>query len=308
METDTPITFWILVATMTVIVIGVVVGFAIVIRNVNVKIQTNQDMISTAVTQDEANLNKLGLQLDAEINKEIGDANVKINQTLKQTNAHIDKVNDVATSGIAKVQSQLDKLVSGQSAFQSLSVGPAQIVRDQNGNMNFNAGPIFTVTSSNLLLGLKQGTNPYMLSADNNSNLSLSGPGMFVPPSSGLGWQTGAGINQSSTGPLRMYAPASNPAAYIGLGFANATTSSANATNTIYDDTIQIRNKAATNKTANQVTIAGDLVVSGNMQSPYMTVLQEQITALQAATQQAQAKANLAYNSAMTVLQEQRRI
>lgn len=297
-EAPTPILFWVVIAVMVSIAISVIVGFAIVIRNVNTKIQTNRDMISTAVTQDEANLHKLGLELDAELNGEINKANIKTNLALQQVNTRIDKNNDVATTGIAKVQNQVNSLISGQSAFQSLSVGPAQIVRDQRGNMNFNAGPIFTVTSSNLLLALKAGSsNPYIFSSDSRSNLNLTGPGQFVAPNGGIGLGA-AGISQQATGPLRMYV--SNPASYIGFGFNNS--------NDTYTDTLKINNRAVNGTTNDTVAITGDLIVSGNVQSPYMTVLQEQIAALTATTANAQAKANMAYNIASMVAQEQHKI
>ena len=316
------IMLFVIIAIMTTTIIGVIVGFAIVIKNVNSKIQTNQEMISAAVVQDEINLKQLGLKLSADLNKELGDASTRTIKSLQQISTQVDSVNDKATSSAAKIQSNVDSLTSGKTAFQSLAVGPAQLTRDANGNLDFNTGPIFTVTSSNLILALKNSassnasssnasysnSNPnpphYKISQDANNNINLGGPGQLIAPPAGIGYLGGAwGVHKTPTGPLRMYAPASDTSSYIGLGFSQQTPNT-------YADTLQIQSKAAANAPRDRVTIVGDLVVSGNVQN---TTLQEQITALTAAnaTQQeqlarAQTKANLAYNAAMSILQEQK--
>lgn len=306
---------FVIIAIMTTTIIGVIVGFAIVIKNVNSKIQTNQEMISAAVVQDEINLKQLGLKLSADLNKELGDASTRTIKSLQQISTQVDSVNDKATSSAAKIQSNVDLLAAGKTAFQSLAVGPAQLTRDANGNLDFNTGPIFTVTSSNLILALKNSPSsnasnsnpnppPYKISQDANNNISLGGPGQLIAPPAGIGYLGGAwGVHKTPTGPLRMYAPASDTSSYIGLGFSQQTPNT-------YADTLQIQSKAAANAPRDRVTIVGDLVVSGNVQN---TTLQEQITALTAAnaTQQeqlarAQTKANLAYNAAMSILQEQK--
>ena len=304
------IMLFVIIAIMTTTIIGVIVGFAIVIKNVNSKIQTNQEMISAAVVQDEINLKQLGLKLNADLNKELGDASTRTIKSLQQISTQVDSVNDKATSSAAKIQSNVDSLTAGKTAFQSLAVGPAQLTRDANGNLDFNTGPIFTVTSSNLILALKNSANsnpnppPYKISQDANNNINLGGPGQLIAPPAGIGYLGGAwGVNKTPTGPLRMYAPASDTSSYIGLGFSQQTPNT-------YADTLQIQSKAAANAPRDRVTIVGDLVVSGNVQN---TTLQEQIVALTAAnaTQQeqlarAQTKANLAYNAAMSILQEQK--
>ena len=311
------IMLFVIIAIMTTTIIGVIVGFAIVIKNVNSKIQTNQEMISAAVVQDEINLKQLGLKLSADLNKELGDASTRTIKSLQQISTQVDSVNDKATSSAAKIQSNVDSLAAGKTAFQSLAVGPAQLTRDANGNLDFNTGPIFTVTSSNLILALKNSPSasnsssssnpnppPYKISQDANNNINLGGPGQLIAPPAGIGYLGGAwGVHKTPTGPLRMYAPASDTSSYIGLGFSQQTPNT-------YADTLQIQSKAAANAPRDRVTIVGDLVVSGSVQN---TTLQEQITALTAAnaTQQeqlarAQTKANLAYNAAMSILQEQK--
>lgn len=189
------IMLFVIIAIMTTTIIGVIVGFAIVIKNVNSKIQTNQEMISAAVVQDEINLKQLGLKLSADLNKELGDASTRTIKSLQQISTQVDSVNDKATSSAAKIQSNVDSLAAGKTAFQSLAVGPAQLTRDANGNLDFNTGPIFTVTSSNLILALKNSPSasnsssssnpnppPYKISQDANNNINLGGPGQLIAP------------------------------------------------------------------------------------------------------------------------------
>ena len=104
---------FVIIAIMTTTIIGVIVGFAIVIKNVNSKIQTNQEMISAAVVQDEINLKQLGLKLSADLNKELGDASTRTIKSLQQISTQVDSVNDKATSSAAKIQSNVDSLAAG---------------------------------------------------------------------------------------------------------------------------------------------------------------------------------------------------
>jgi len=277
------------IAIMTTAIIGVVVGFAIVIKNLHVQVDASQDMIATAVAQDATNLQQMGLNLDAEVNKEVGNATV-------QTNYRINKIAADVAATSSNLQTSINSLTSGNTAFQSLAVGPAQLSRDVNGNLNFNTGPIFTVTSSNLKLALN-GSQSYNITQDANNNMNLSGPGQLIAPPGGIGYLGGAyGVSKTASNqPLRMYAPASDTKSYIGLGFAQQTPNT-------YSDTLQIMSKAAAKANNDQVTINGDLVVSGNVNSPYIATLQEQITMqnqqIQTQIAQIKAKADLAYNAA----------
>jgi hypothetical protein len=324
--------FWIFIVIMIFTVIAMIIAFVIVIKNVNKKIVHNEEAINSAIVQDEANLVTMGLELEADLNAEIGQISsstiksiAKVNKdvAIMQNNVNsmqtsVNKANqDISAANTANntnltnqqkqntllaqnanaVQQEQASMLKGTKSFASLSVGPATISRDAKGGLLIDAGKIFTVTSSNMNLNVPNiNIGPsYVLSEDSSGNLDLVGPGQLnLNNGVGIGSQRGWGIDQSEGGPLRMYAPANNMSSYVSLGFQQGKNN--------FKDTLMVKSKSAlgnaNGSNNDQVTVTGDLVVTGSMTAPYLAALQAQLSTLSNQTATANSMAQLAYNLA----------
>jgi hypothetical protein len=334
LASDTPFVwvFWIFVVIMAVSLIAIIITFIVVNTRVNAKIASNQDAISAVVVQDEANLINMGIELDSELNAKIGKVSTTTIAETTKTNKNVatlqnnvntlttavnkntqdtstastlantttsnqQKQNTLMSANISNVQQETSSMLKGTRSFDSLSIGPATITRDSKGGLLIDAGKIFTVTSSNMNVNVPNINigKAYVLSEDSSGNLDLAGPGQLVLNNGiGIGTQRGWGIDQSYGGPLRVYAPASNMSSYVSLGFQQGKNN--------FKDTLMVKSKAAVgqpNGTGNdQVTVTGDLIVTGSMTAPYLAAMQAQLSTLSNQMMTANSMAQLAYNLA----------
>lgn len=247
--TTTSITFWVVTTLLTTAVIGVVIAFIIVARNLHNKDKANEKEIKTMIQQDETNLNALGLKLESDLNNQVGQVNNKLVKSIDKANQRIDNVEytDQQFQDYMEMNNNgMYQLLNGEYPFNSLAVGPATVGTDSNGKFKVDTDTIFTVSSSNLelALGRTPNTSPYVFSEEHGTgNLTLSGPGQFVVGGPGIttGAITGTNAINFSTG----------------RGMSNI---------------LVLAN--------GQATISGNVNVSGNVNAPNITTLQEQVTRL----------------------------
>lgn len=102
--------FWILVSVMTVVLIAVVITFAVVIKNIDNKINNTNVYIEKDNVQDETYILQAGLNQRAEWNKEIGKVSADTIKTTTQTNKRVDtldgKIKDTAQDVSRKLMRQ----------------------------------------------------------------------------------------------------------------------------------------------------------------------------------------------------------
>jgi hypothetical protein len=274
---------WIVISVMAVVLIGLLVAFIVVAKQTKASIDQANNSINTMIVQDETNLKELGLQLDSELNQEISAANVQTIKWLKQMNGQlnnrIDQVRNDDYDQNEFTLNTIDQLRQGEADFSKLSIGPASISRDPQGNLNVHSDSIFTVTSSNIEFAL--GSMPYVFSEDATSgNLNLRGPGQLAI--NGLSVGNGSGLQQQQNNSnLRIYAPSS-----LSFGPMN-------------DNTLSIQSKSAIGSTNDLVSVQGDMNVTGNIVAPAIKVMQEQIADLTNKYTRAYGLASLAYNATM---------
>lgn len=275
---------WIVISVMAVVLIGLLVAFIVVAKQTKTSIDQANNSINTMIVQDETNLKELGLQLDSELNQEISAANVQTIKWLKQMNGQlnnrIDQVRNDDYDQNEFTLKTIDQLRQGEADFSKLSIGPASISRDPQGNLNVHSDSIFTVTSSNIEFAL--GSMPYVFSEDATSgNLNLRGPGQLAI--NGLSVGNGSGLQQQQNNSnLRIYAPSS-----LSFGPMN-------------DNTLSIQSKSAIAGATNDlVSVQGDMNVTGNIVAPAIKVMQEQIADLTNKYTRAYGLASLAYNATM---------
>ena len=274
---------WIVISVMAVVLIGLLVAFIVVAKQTKTSIDQANNSINTMIVQDETNLKELGLQLDSELNQEISAANVQTIKWLKQMNGQlnnrIDQVRNDDYDQNEFTLTTIDQLRQGEADFNKLSIGPASISRDPQGNLNVHSDSIFTVTSSNIEFAL--GSMPYVFSEDATSgNLNLRGPGQLAI--NGLSVGNGSGLQQQQNNSnLRIYAPSS-----LSFGPMN-------------DNTLSIQSKSAIGSTNDLVSVQGDMNVTGNIVAPAIKVMQEQIADLSNKYTRAYGLASLAYNATM---------
>jgi len=280
-------------AIMTSIIISVIVGFVLVIKRVDTKIKTSNDMLNTVIVQDEINLQTLGMELEKDLSGQVEKVKTSTDKSIDSFNKSLSGMNKslgtmsntmtglslANTSNSANMASTNTRISSMSASLKEVSqeqyimehnkgrfdskltIGPATIYRQSNGELAFDtAGGIFTVSSSNMTLtpsGLDIGGNLTVKKGIQLPPASASYPGPLISQeySDGTRW----GLTQVD-GSTRMFAPTNKS---ISLGFSN------NNTVTSFNETILIKSNPVTR---DMVTVTGDLNVTGTINNAQLAL------------------------------------
>lgn len=297
--------FWILVSSMTVIIISVIVAFAIVINNIYKKINKTNDAIDKVAVQDETNLLQAGLDQRSQWNQEIGNVSantIKVttktdkrvnelgktlndtkNQVRRQEIDGVSRHNDLMrnmTYQEARVQREFENakgsirdILAGEIPFDRLAVGTTKIFNyDGDVVIDSQGKPQMASRAQLKEYGVPQESIDFLhdfavAAGGTGDEFLMPAKSKLMTPNDGIGLTPETGISAFPLGNMRIYAPNSENAS-ISVGF--------NKQDKTFKDTIRVEN----NSTTDRVGIHGDVSITGRLSGPTIAELDHKIAVL----------------------------
>lgn len=304
-EQQIDIPFWILVSSMTVVIISVIVAFSIVISNIYKKIKNTNDAINKVAVQDETYILQAGLEQRSQWNQEIGNVSANTIKVTTKTNKRVDELgntlndtkNQVRRQEIdgvsrhndlmrnmtyqeARIQSEFagvgrefNDILSGNKSFDQIALGSAMIANYDGNVVIHSQGEPETASRAQLReYGVPQEAIDFMHDmavsmGGSGDEFMMPGKKKLITPNDGIGFTADTGISAFPLGNMRIYAPNSENAS-ISVGF--------NQADKTFKDTIRVEN----NSTTDHVGVHGDMSITGRLSGPTIAELDHKIAVL----------------------------